>query len=248
MVPLSAARLLGVWERGLKKGPPERALALLAAAYPDSSPEALAGLSVGRRDAALLKLRESVFGPEMSGNVVCGHCGQLLELALESSRLRRPSSDATESPEVSSAAHGYELRMRLLNSNDLQACAGFNFTEIPKQLFARCLIAAKMEGEEVLAEQLPDEVVQAAAEELAKADPQATLELDISCAACGHQWRELFDIVSFFWIEIDAWARHMLREVHALASAYGWSETEILGLTELRRQYYLEMAGAWATS
>jgi hypothetical protein len=241
-------RLLAVWERGLKKGPPERALALLASACPESSPEALAGLSVGRRDAALLKLRESVFGQEMTGSVVCGRCGQLLELPLESSRLRQPSSDATASSEVSSATHGYELRMRLPNSNDLLACTGCDLAEIPKQLFARCLIAAVSEGKEVFAEQLPDEVVQAAAEEMAKADPLANLELDISCAACGHQWRELFDIVSFFWMEIDVWARRTLREIHALASVYGWSETEILGLTELRRQYYLERAGAWATS
>src|SRR5258708_7818916 len=65
---------------------------------------------------------------------------------------------------------------------------------------------------------LPSEVVQAAAARLAEADPGADLRLAVSCPGCGHQWRAVFDIVSFFWSELDAWAGRMLREVHILAS------------------------------
>ena len=241
MVPLSAMELLAVWEQGLKKEPPERALSLLASACPDVSREALAGLSVGRRDAVLLKLREWAFGREMTSNAACENCGQLLEMTLDISRLRHASGDTVAPPEFPVTSGSYELRMRLPNTADLLACSGTEPAEIPRQIFARCLLAATLESKGVSADQLPEEAVQAAIEEMAKTDPQANLEIEISCGACGHQWRELFDIVSFFWTEIDAWAKRMLREIHVLASAYGWSEAEILNLSPLRRHCYLEM-------
>ncbi|HXI74354.1 MAG TPA: hypothetical protein VNG94_02120, partial [Pyrinomonadaceae bacterium] len=82
-------------------------------------------------------------------------------------------------------------------------------------------------------------VTDAVAKRMAEADPQADLRLDLSCPACGHRWQALFDIDSFFWSEINAWAQRVLTEVHALASAYGWRERDILDLSPRRRQFYL---------
>jgi hypothetical protein len=48
-------------------------------------------------------------------------------------------------------------------------------------------------------------------------------------------------VVSFFWMEVESWAYRILRQVHALASAYGWSEGDILAMSPWRRQFYLEM-------
>jgi hypothetical protein len=76
---------------------------------------------------------------------------------------------------------------------------------------------------------------------MAEADPQAEVELSLRCLMCGNQWLAPFDVVSFLWREIDAWATHILREVHQLASAYGWSERDILALSPLRRRHYLEL-------
>ena len=45
------------------------------------------------------------------------------------------------------------------------------------------------------------------------------------------------------WAELDAWARRLLLDVHTLARAYGWSERDILQLTETRRQFYLNLIG-----
>jgi hypothetical protein len=68
--------------------------------------------------------------------------------------------------------------------------------------------------------------------------------LGLHCPLCSHSWQALFDIASFFWTEISAHARRLLREVDALARAYGWSEAEILGLSASRRQAYLELIGS----
>lgn len=243
MRPLSAQQLLAAWERGLKQRPLERALILLEAACPESPPETLASMSIGRRDAALLTLREWVFGPRMACCAACPRCGQHLEMSLQVADIRLQSSDA-ELPELSLSVAGYEVRFRPPNSMDLAACAGSHIAEIRKQVFALCLIDVRSRNKPVAVDRVPEEVAQPVIEHMAKADPQADLQVDIACPACDHHWRECFDIVSFFWGEIDAWAHSILREVHALASAYGWRESDILALSPLRRQSYIEMADA----
>jgi hypothetical protein len=57
MRPLSAQQILQIWEVGQGQSPPERALTLLAFVFPDNAPADLAALTVGQRDAYLLKLR-----------------------------------------------------------------------------------------------------------------------------------------------------------------------------------------------
>jgi hypothetical protein len=78
---------------------------------------------------------------------------------------------------------------------------------------------------------------------MAEADPQANVQLAITCPVCSKHWQAGFDIVSFFWNEIDAWAHRLLQEVHTLASAYGWREADILAMSPWRRQCYLAMIG-----
>ncbi len=240
---LSASELLDVWERALTQQPVERALGLLGAACPEISPDALAHLSIGRRDAALLTLRAWTFGARMAGVISCARCGDRLDLALDLAGLPLSSFGAAP-PEVSLELAGYEIRFRPPNSADLAACAGLDLAAIRAQLLARCVIEARSESRPVAADHLPEHCAQAIMERMAEADPQADIQVDISCPACNHRWRQTFDIVSFFWSEIDAWARRLLREVHSLALAYGWSESEILELSPRRRQFYLEMVGA----
>lgn len=75
------------------------------------------------------------------------------------------------------------------------------------------------------------------------APDQRQKESSLTCPSCNHGWHALFDIVSFFWSEIQSWASRIMREVHLLASAYGWRETDILAMSPLRRRLYLEMVG-----
>lgn len=76
-----------------------------------------------------------------------------------------------------------------------------------------------------------------------EADPQANLQFDLVCAECGYAWSETFDIGGFFWTELEDLAIRTLQDVHTLASAYGWSEEQILALSPVRRTLYLSMAG-----
>ena len=236
---LSASDLLAVWERAAHAGPLQQALTLLAAACPDREVAALADLTIGERDALLLRLREATFGPRLAGLVRCPSCGEQIEIAVSAADLdARPAA-----AEVTVDAGGYVLRLRPPNSHDVLAVSSVDLAEAPAAILRRCLQSASRDGAPVEASQLPDAVLEAAEARLADADPRADVHLRLACPACGRHATTVLDIVSFFWREIDAWACRMLRDVHALASAYGWTEDAILALTPLRRQCYLELVG-----
>jgi hypothetical protein len=244
MYSLSASELLGLWERGLAKQPTERALALLCATSPDTTPEALARMSIGRRDALLLRLRERTFGPQLASTVSCPHCRERLEFNFTTREIAVDTEHYGQEKPFSLSVQGYEVEFRLPSSLDLSAIsASADIEHAQRSLLARCLLSARLDAQDVMPDDLPAEVIEAVVDEMARRDPQADVQLALNCPQCGHQWRLAFDIISFFWSEIDAWAQRILREVHALAYAYGWREEEILALSAWRRQVYLGMIG-----
>jgi hypothetical protein len=244
MRALSASQLLEVWERGYGRAPAEQALVLLSAACADLLPDGLAGLSIGQRDARLLTLREWTFGTHLEGLVTCPVCAERLELDLQTADLRASEAESSRTGPFSLKAAGYAVQFRLPNSTDLAAGAGDgDALRLRNHILERCLISARRKNRDIPLAELPDEVVQAIVECMAKADPQADVTLSVTCPACGHIWQAIFDIVTFFWREITAWSYRSLREVHLLASAYGWREADILALSPWRRHCYLEMAG-----
>jgi hypothetical protein len=113
-----------------------------------------------------------------------------------------------------------------------------------QRLLQCCLLQVRRDGTEAPPEQLPVEVMEAITAHMAEADPQADVRLALVCPQCGHHWQGAFDIGTFFWHEIDAWAQRTLREVHTLASRYGWREMDILSMSARRRQWYLNLVSA----
>jgi len=244
MRALSAGELLDVWEAGLAQAPTERALALLVAACPGSSPDGLASLSIGQRDAKLLMLRERLWGSQMEGVVVCPGCRERLELTLDTREILS-CSPPTPRAEIPLNIAGYNVTFRLPSSLDVMSATGRVDPEACRALLLqRCLLSAQQGGAAVESHQLPPDVVLGVAKSMAEADPLADIQLQVTCPSCKRGWGALFDVVSFLWTEIEAWAWRILSDVHTLASAYGWSERDILALSPTRRQFYLEMVGA----
>jgi hypothetical protein len=239
---LSTEELLDVWEQGISLPPIERSLRLLSVACSES-PETLAQLSVGQRDARLLMLRHQTFGAQLTSIVTCTVCGERLEMNFSTADLH--AGDEDESLDASSlAVAGYKLCFRLPNSLDLIAIADCQDADAARRLLLeRCLSTSEHNGEPVSAGVLPAEIVDALAQRMARADPQGDVQLYLDCPQCGHQWHACFDVGSFFWNEINAWAQRTLRNVHSLASVYGWRETDILNMSAWRRQFYLDCIG-----
>lgn len=241
MAPLSATSLLTTWEAGLAQSSARRALLLLAAAENVESSGELERLPVGERDARLLALRESAFGPRLECIVGCPACGETLELAMSLSDLYATArKEGAELPAV--ARDGYEVRFRLPTSADLLALETAPDEAAGRRLLLeRCVLEAQRQASPAAFEELPADVLGEVVAAMDRADPRANVELALHCPECGHEWLSAFDVVSYLWKEIDGWARRTLEDVHSLASAYGWSEREILAMSASRRHIYLDL-------
>src|SRR5215212_707591 len=243
MRALSAREVLAVWETGLSQMPAERALTLLSVCCPKATRADLERMNIGNRDALLLAFRENLFGPHFSGLTNCPKCNASLEIAFHSSEVR--TNVATETADLFSMAFGdFEFKCRLPNSADLLAVTRVGSSDaVANALFERCLLEKRHRGVDVSTGSLPGEAIEAIVSEMGKRDPQADIRFALACPECSYRWDAIFDIVSFAWNEISAWAGRLLRQVHTLAMAYGWREIDILSMSSLRRQVYLEMLG-----
>lgn len=250
MRPLSALELLKVWEQGRDRNPVCRAMMILLAACPEMSEKAVLELSIGQRDKSLLTLREWTFGPQIIGLATCPNCEEKVELSFNAGDII-PGSEAGCKEELLICEEGlvinvdnFEVSFRLPNCRDL-LCATVckDISDSLHQLTEQCILEARHEGKEISAKALPEYVVEAAANQMAELDPGADILLELTCPSCTHSWHAPFDIVSYLWAEINNWAYRTLNEVHIIASAYGWKETDILAMSPWRRQLYLEMIG-----
>ena len=252
---MSAADFLSAWEHALGQPPVHQALVLLAAAYPECAPEQLARLSIGQRDAQLLALREHWFGPALTSVTTCPQCHERVELTFSVRDIRATEpldTPAIDGPvrAISIRANGHVVECRVPTSLDLASLhQDADADHAGGYLLQRCIVSAVRDGADgeaadpVDVAQLPASVVDAIAEGIAAADPQADTRLGLRCPACAHSWHAAFDIATYLVAEVHAWARHQLGEVHDLARAYGWSEGAILSMSPTRRRAYLELLG-----
>jgi len=237
MLSLSPEKILAVWEAGRQQHELDRALTLLAAASPGRTREELAGLSIGERDARLLQLRTLVLGTSAHGFAECPQCAERVEFPVDTAPLALPKEVAAKPHEIE--VNGTCVRFRLPNSRDLaEVVAAPDARQGLRRLVERCVMEVSPPNE------LSSENIEALSRAMLDADPQAEVSLVLECPSCGHGWDALFDIADFFWSELAAMARRLLREIDALARAYGWSEREILSLPARRRQTYLELITA----
>lgn len=232
---LSAETLLNAWEQALAQPPLERALTLLAAARPHWSAAQWAQVALGERDKVLLELREELFGSRLNAVGTCPQCGEKLDLDFTTADVRAESLVAPGA--LRATAAGYTMQCRLPTTADLLLATRSGGRAL---LLQRCVEAQHESGAEVDPAALPEEAITAVARLMAEADAQADVRIATTCPACTHAWSSPFDILSYLWSEIEEWVGRLLRDVHTLASTYGWSEQAILGMSARRRRLYLE--------
>jgi hypothetical protein len=237
--PIFGLGLLEAWERCSNRSPVERALTLLEFANPGIPRAALEALDLRERDRLLLDLRALSLGPEIDGRFQCTKCSEWLEFTLETPVLQSMLEKPIPSSVISHDE--YELRFRQANSDDMVLATRAQDTDAAcRILLERCVDVRDREGHCVTIDELPAEACAAAFDRLDALHDEAEIRLDFVCAACGAQHRMNFDVGAFFWLEIHQTARRLLDDVHDLAWAYGWPEGEILAMSSLRRQAYLD--------
>jgi hypothetical protein len=229
---LSQHHLLDLWERGSRLHPLDQGLLALHAALPEVMPEAITGWTLGRRNRALLELHCACFGSSLRAWAACLNCGEKMEFEVEARSLLGTFSEDAQ-PERAVLVNGHAFR--LPTSRDLvQASQAGDAAQGALLLLQVCHVGEHPGN-------WTDEELEEVGEQFAKVDPVAEPRLALTCPVCGEAQEQVFDPVTFLWSELQAIARKLFLEVHTLASAYGWSEREILGLSDLRRSLYLQM-------
>lgn len=227
---MNAADVLTWWEQGRTLPALQRALWYLQNQDPQQSWERLLELPIGERDRRLFALRSRLFGPSLHVFTTCPHCQLELAFSFDSEQL------CGNGAENQTAAFEFDgAKVRLLNTADQLTISRMPEDQVQQFIMENCVHVR--DGQDIPS---LDGIIDA----MVQQDPLAEILLQMQCEQCGHQWPLLLDIVSFFQQELDDYARSLLQQVHILASAYGWSEQEILSLSTKRRLTYMEMLAA----
>ncbi len=88
--------------------------------------------------------------------------------------------------------------------------------------------------------QLPQAWLAGVEDALAENDPTTDLSFSASCPRCGDELEVEVDLDALLLERLARVQQDLLLEVHALASGYHWSETQILAIPAWRRAYYIE--------
>jgi len=229
--PLNPDRLLTVWESGMRRHPIDRALLLFALSEPRMPPDTLADAPLGRRNASLMALHRTLFGTRLATWTDCPACAERMDLDTDVAQL--PPVPAHVPALIEAAG----LRFRRPTSRHLAGLTEITDPEAAaRQLLRECAETPEaLPRDDAALSRLMDAVEPV----LEAADPWADLSLAVHCPNCGHEGSATLNIADILWEEIDSHARSLLDEVHTLAQAYGWSEPQILALSNTRRTAYL---------
>jgi hypothetical protein len=231
---LGSRELLAAWEAGSGQDRVRRAATLLAMARGGPADEA-AALDVGTRDVLLAGLLRSVAGGHVPACADCPGCGVVLDVPVDVAAVTAlPVHEPGE--RLSVLVDGIEVPFRLPTTADLIAVDGLPADQARAALLAACLGAAA--GTAPAPE--TGAAVEAAMEQAA---PAGAVDLIARCVDCGLESVLPLDLPALVWAEIEVQVSALLRDVHALATSYGWSETDVLDLSPRRRAMYLAMAG-----
>lgn len=232
---LSPAALLALWEAGRPRHRIDRALLLFAFAEPERNPDELADLPIGTRNLALLRLRAALFGLRLEAYADCPRCGERQTFDLDAQGL----SGLPECTAQAVSADGY--RFRVPTSRDIASLQGMSDAEEAAALLLRRCLLSIPDGTDDADGDLPADLLAILEPLLEAADPAASYALSFDCSCCGESIEQVFDVADYLWEELETYALQLAGQVHRLATAYHWSEREILALSASRRALYLGM-------
>jgi hypothetical protein len=227
----SAMTLIGVWDPA-SRSPPHRRLGDLLASIEGSM--AIAHDTLGARNRRLLALHRALIGGTIEARVTCSHCSAPSEFALPSDAiLAQPVAD----PEarVRLRVGRRSLSFRLPRMSDIEAARTAPEGDIQRVVLERCCL-----GEGALA----GDVAARLAARFEALDPAANVVVNTTCSGCAQPIAASVDIATFVAQDLDRLVEGLFRDVDVIASAYGWSEQEILSLPPGRRRRYVALIAA----
>jgi hypothetical protein len=237
---LDERELLDLWDRVGAAAPSRRADALAAAVSPERTAVELANMALGQRDRLLLSVLAAHFTPAVEGVVDCGRCAAPVEVEIGCADLLGTEEPGEPQP---FEHHDWRIRWRLPTAADLRAAHRLgDQRDAARFLLRRCVLELRGPTELATLDELPEVARAGLVCAIGAHDPLTDVELNVNCPACGCQQRVGLDVASLAWHEINWRAEELIRDVDALAHAYGWTEADVLALSPRRRRADLELA------
>lgn len=221
--------------------------------------EDVRALVVGDREQLLMALYRVTFGPAIDAIARCeaAACGAAMDLELSVDGLLA-SSGPTEAPApdgeppayettLAGEDQGWRVRFRLPSAGDLEAAsvvARVDPARAGELILERCVLSVRdPDGRARAVRDLGPDARRAIGEASRRLDPHAETTLQLACPACGASSTALLDVGVFLLAALGR-PGDVFEDVHRLASAYRWSEADILALPIARRRRYLELVAA----
>ena len=210
------------------------------------------GLSMGDRELLLLLVRRRLFGNTMPCILKCPSCDEKLDVELNVDDLIVESNTV---PQISyeelieADDSRFHVIFHLPTAGDVEkALYHAVYVEDAARALARgCIDRMSRAGDEPDSpqeEELPDAVFLKISALIEQLDPQAEIELQSKCPACGYEFKQPVDAGEYLVHELTARQRVKYQEVHELARAYHWGEADILRMGSRKRQIYLDLLAA----
>lgn len=189
-----------------------------------------AKMSASDRDRLLASVYSHTYGPRIDSTTDCQRCGTPFDLDFSLDALQATLTQNKNKPAAEAESNGiFRLangcRFRLPTGEDELSVSGISPEKARSALLEKCIVNDTSPND--------PEIILNAMNELA---PIVDLELDAICPECEHKQSVHFDIQSYLLTTIIQERNQLVREVHQLASTYGWSLGEIMGLARSRRR------------
>ena len=192
--------------------------------------------AVSTRTSALLRVLAASDGESALSLVArCGACGESLEFELPLAALGAAEADYSSRPLRVTLPGRPALSLRRPTGDDLRAWRHAGWTSRPDAV-RRMVDALRIAGPLPTAD---DEPALAAA--LAEQDPLVAFAVDCRCPHCDAAQSVSVDLEGIALSRLAARQDALLRDVHRLASRYGWTEAEVLAVPATRRRRYLAL-------
>jgi hypothetical protein len=227
---------LSILEAGRdRRSVPQRVTAVLTAALAElggaaAQPDTVRALSVADRQYLMRRLAVEMGIEESWIACRCSRCGAGFDIPIHHGEL--PAKPAGEGyPFATVETSLGPVRFRVPDGADQEAVAG-----IPDPKEARRALAVRCAAEP-LTGRLSEEDLDRAEAALEAVAPEVVTHAQAACPDCGKPVEIDLDP----YVCLGAADGGLFLDVHALASAYHWSEREILAMPRERRRLYLSL-------
>jgi hypothetical protein len=214
---------------------PSLVTSVLARCNEPHDPEFWWNQPVGERIAALLRLHAVTEGTarlDLQSRCTDTACGQPFELELNLSAILDQSSHDDPLPVALDGER--RVLLRRATGDDLRRWRAVE-PQSRDEAVAVMIATLCVDGTAS-----PDEATTLAAA-IEAHDPLVAFTVACQCPACGVRQKQPIDLEAIVLSRLRVRQRDLVREVHTLASQYGWTESEVLAIAPSRRARYLEL-------